>query len=72
MAAVADLGAVRRPASKWERLVRGVGAPPSLLALPCLIVSKESGLIFWLPRREASPPAGIGSPLAELKEFEVI
>jgi hypothetical protein len=26
---VADLGAVLRPARRWERLVRGVGAPLS-------------------------------------------
>jgi hypothetical protein len=45
LVAVADLGAVRRPASKCDRLVRGVGTPLSR-SVGDLRVSKESGLMF--------------------------
>lgn len=46
LAAVADLGAVRRPASKCDRLVRGVGTPLSIMSEGDLIASNESGLMF--------------------------
>lgn len=52
LAADADLGAVRRPASRWDRLVLGVGAPLSI-SVGDLAVSNDSGLMFWPPRREA-------------------
>lgn len=69
--AAAVLGAVRRPASMCARLVLGVGAPLSVVSLAALMVSKESGLMFWPPRREASPE--VGMPRApELKLLEVI
>lgn len=70
-AAVAVLGAVRRPASRCERLVRGVGTPLSLPLL-CLIASKESGLMFWPPRRAARPPVGMDRPLGLEKLLEDI
>ena len=43
--AVADLGAVRRPTSKWERLVRGVGMPLSW-SLEAFMPSNVSGLML--------------------------
>lgn len=54
LAAVADLGAVRRPASRWDRLVRGVGTP-SPRSVGDFRTSNESGLMFWPPRRDARP-----------------
>lgn len=69
--AVAVLGAVLRPASKWDRLVRGVGAPLSLVSVDALMASNERGLIFWPPRREARPEPGMPIPF-EVKLLEVI
>ena len=66
VAAVAVLGAVRRPASRWDRLVRGVGAP---LSISCVLaVSNERGLMLFPPRREARPEEGMARPCIELKE----
>lgn len=44
--AVADFGAVRRPASRCDRLVRGVGTPLSLASVEDLIASNDRGLMF--------------------------
>lgn len=57
-------GAVRRPASRWDRLVRGVGTPLSISVV--FIESKERGLMFCPPRRDARPD-GMARPWAELK-----
>jgi len=53
------------------RLVLGVGAPLSLVSLAVLMLSKDSGLMFWPPRREARPDAGMPRA-AKLKLLEVI
>ena len=66
LVAVDVLGAVRSPASRWDRLVRGVGIPVSFSGIG-LLVSNESGLIFCPPRRDASPEEGIARLWAELK-----
>ena len=52
--AIAVFGAVLKPASRCDRLVRGVGSPVSLLGMD-LEASNDSGLIPWPPRREARP-----------------
>lgn len=67
LAVVADLGAVRSPASRCDRLVRGVGMPLSF-SLEGFIASKVSGLRLCPPRREARPEEGIARPWAELNE----
>lgn len=58
MAAVADLGAVLRPASKCERLVRGVAIVPSLSAAG-LMAPMDKGLIPCPPLRDARPELGM-------------
>lgn len=63
--AVADLGAVRRPASRWPRLVLGVGMAFSFVSADGdLRASTERGLMDWPPRLEARPEEDM------LKEFE--
>jgi hypothetical protein len=61
------LGAVRSPASKCDRLVRGVGIPVSF-SVGDFIASNERGLIFCPPWRRDARPDGIARPWAELKD----
>jgi hypothetical protein len=62
---VADFGAVLKPASKWDRDVRGVGAPLSWRS-EGLVGSNERCLTFIpFARLEAKPEPGMPSPLLE-------
>lgn len=54
-AAVAVFGAVLRPASRCDLLVRGVAIPLSLGPVKDFKASIDRGLMFWPPRREARP-----------------
>lgn len=72
MGKVGDFGAVLKPASKWERLVRGVGLELRLAGWASSIVEIFEGgatlrrLILLPFPREANPDPGTPRPLAKV------
>lgn len=55
---MADFGAVLKPASRWDRLVLGVGAPLSCSFEPTAEGSNESRLMCEPFPLEANPDVG--------------